>query len=640
MGLVGAGDGRGKPGAALPGVGRAEYSPLMGSIWQLARELWAEKARVVFAIVFALVSAFGLGAGIVALHPIMKSVLEPEVKRGLPEIAGDLNEQLAKRGIGVHIPQTWIDELPPGTFTAMVWIVGGLGVLTVIGAAANFAHQYLALSAVFRAVARIRERLFERVVHLPLGTIVTGGASDPVSRVINDTEALAQGFTSLLSKAVAQVTKGAAGLIAAFVIDWRLALAAMLVAPALAVVIRKLGKRIRRAARSALVGRAGLYRAAGESIGGMRVVKVHGTEDHETGLFNVISREVLDQQLRVRTARALASPLVEVLAMFVLGGLALVAVKLILDGHLNVEDFLLTFAALGVAGASLKPVTGLLNDIQQSSAAADRIVHLLDADIEPGHDGKPKLARHKEMVAFEGVSVTYPGADTPAIDGVSVDVKFGQTVAFVGPNGSGKTTLLSLVPRLFDPSAGRVVVDGTDIAGVDVTSLRAQIGVVTQETVLFARPLRDNIAYGMEGVSDEAIMEAVRRARAEEIVEALPDGLGTVLGEQGLTLSGGQRQRLAIARAILRDPAILILDEATSMIDAHSEALIAEAIDEFSAGRTCLIVAHRLSTVMRADSIVVLDAGRVVDRGTHAQLLERCEVYGRLAKHQLVPTGA
>ncbi len=607
----------------------------MDAFWQLAKDLLKQRVRVALALVCAAISAFGLGAGLIGLLPILKAVLEEERAKGLPELIAELDGH-----VWGAIPDAWIDAIPDtGPFEAVVWIVGVLGVMTILGAAANFLHQYLALSVVFRAIADLRERLFGRVAHLPLGRIVADGSADPVSRVVVDTDALAQGFTALLSKAVAQLTKGLAGLVAAFVVNWQLALAAMIIAPVLFTIIRKLGKRIRRAARSALRGRAGLYRAATEAIGGMRVVKVHGTEDHETRRFNVISREVLRQQLRVRTARAAASPFVEVLSMFTLGALALVAVKLILDGHLDKTEFFVTFFALGMAGASLKPVTGLVNDIQQSGAAADRVAQLLGAPIEPGHDGKPALPRHAVSVAFDGVRVTYPNAERPAIAGVSLEIPFGKTVAFVGPNGSGKTTLLSLVPRLFDPESGRVLVDGTDIAGVDVTSLRAQIGVVTQETVLFARPLRDNIAYGLEGVDDDRIMDAVRRARAEEIVEKLPDGLGTVLGEQGLTLSGGQRQRLAIARAILRDPSILILDEATSMIDAHSEALIAEAIAEFSAGRTSLVVAHRLSTVMNADTIVVLDAGGVIDQGTHGELVERCAVYQQLAKHQLVPSG-
>ena len=296
----------------------------------------------------------------------------------------------------------------------------------------------------------------------------------------------------------------------------------------------------------------------------------------------------------------------------------------------------MVLAALGSAGASLKPITGLVNDIQASSAAADRVMEMLDTASEPGLEpGLPALPRHARAVAFEGVRLVYPGAERPALDGVDLEIPFGSTVAFVGPNGSGKTTLLSLVPRLFDPDAGRVLVDGTDIARVALGSLREQIGVVTQETVLFRRTVRDNIAYGLT-VPDEKIMDAVRRARAEDIVARLPQGLDTVLAEGGLSLSGGQRQRLAIARAILRDPSILILDEATSMIDAESEARIADALTEFSRGRTCLVVAHRLSTVVHADRIVVMDEGRVVDAGRHDELLTRCELYQSLARHQLI----
>jgi ABC-type multidrug transport system fused ATPase/permease subunit len=289
--------------------------------------------------------------------------------------------------------------------------------------------------------------------------------------------------------------------------------------------------------------------------------------------------------------------------------------------------------------------------------------------VEPGHDAKlPKLARHGTDVRFEGVRFKYPGAERWAIGeqgGVTFAVEFGKTVAFVGPNGCGKTTLLSLIPRLFDPDEGTVRVDGRDIREVSVRSLREQIGVVTQDTVLFTGTIAENIAYGASGVTDEKIRDAARRARAEEFILAKPGGYEFTIGEGGSGLSGGQKQRLAIARAILRDPAILILDEATSMIDAESEAKIAEAIAEFVSkgeggggkaevaktngthagvrapsgggnGRTCLIVAHRLSTVIAADAIVVMDGGAIADVGTHAELLGRCGIYQSLVANQLV----
>ena len=602
----------------------------MSPFRRLARELLTDRARLVLGLVFAAVSAAGLSLGIVAVVPVLEAVLEPGSSRGLPELMRDLD---ASAAVGGRIPDAWIDALPPGPFTAVVAVLGLLGVLTLVGAAANFLHQYLALTVVFRTVARIRQRAYEHTLALPLRRLVASGAADPISRVINDTEALQAGFSSLLSKAVAQITKGIGAFIAALVINWQIALAASITAPLLAVVIRKLGKRIRRASRSALASRADLFRASTEAVQGLRVVKVHHTERLEAQRFDEINTEVLKQSLRVRTARALSSPLVEVISIFVLGSLTLIAVKLILDGYLEPAEFIGTLTALGIAGGSLRPLTGLVNDIQASAAAADRLCELLDDPGEP--TAGRALARHEREIVFERVALTYPGAETPALDGVALSIPFGQTVAFVGPNGSGKTTLLSLVPRLIDPSSGRVLIDGQDLSTADLLDLRKQIGVVTQETVLFRRSVRDNVAYGIDA-SRERIDDALARAHASDIVAGIPGGLDAQIGEQGLTLSGGQRQRLAIARAILRDPAVLILDEATSMIDADSEARITEAIAEFSRGRTTLVVAHRLSTVVNADRIVVLDAGRIIDDGTHDELLERCELYRQLARHQLV----
>jgi len=305
-------------------------------------------------------------------------------------------------------------------------------------------------------------------------------------------------------------------------------------------------------------------------------------------------------------------------------------------------------ASLGLAAAQLKPLTGLLNDIQAASAAASRLDQLMGQAEEDGHSpGLPRLERPSRSITFENVALTYPGASRPAVDGVSLEIRHGMTVAFVGPNGCGKTSLLSLIPRLFDPDAGRVLVDGTDIRTVGVRSLRRHIGVVTQDTVLFKGSIVGNIAYGAENATDERIRDAARRARAEEFILAKPGGYDFEVGEQGSGLSGGQKQRLAIARAILRDPAILILDEATSMIDAESEARIAEAIAEFvgsggQAGqgqggrtRTCLIVAHRLSTVVSADLIVVMSEGRIIDQGNHRDLLSRCAIYQSLVRNQL-----
>ncbi|MEM1330759.1 MAG: ABC transporter ATP-binding protein [Planctomycetota bacterium] len=623
----------------------------MDQFWNFARDVFRFRVTVGLALLMATLSAGGLGVGVAAITPVSELILraqsDDEAERqtaNLRSVLSEVDQQravdAAESGEAVEriVPLWAIEMAPEGTFTSVVVLVGGLGVLTILGGIANFLHQFFALNAVFRGVANIRRKAFRHMLRAPLSRIVTGGPSDMISRIVGDTNALAGGFSALLGKGVAQVSKGVAGLIAAFVLDWRLTLFALIIAPILYTIIRRLGKRIRRASRAALKHNASLFGATSESLQGLRVVKVHTTERFEQGRFNLANKQVVREQLRARTARALASPLVEVVTIIAVGALLLIATKAIIDGAMELPNFVGAMSALAMAGASAKPLSGIISDIQASSGAADRLAELMDTKPEPGHErGLPRLPRHSESVEFRSVTFGYPGADEPALRDVSLSIRKGETVAFVGPNGSGKTTLLAMVPRLFEPDSGSVLLDGIDIAECSLRSLRAQIGVVTQETVLFRGTIRSNIAYGARGATDQQVEDAVRRARAEDFIARLPDGLDTPVGEQGLTLSGGQRQRIAIARAILRDPALLILDEATSMIDADSEARIAEAIDDFGKGRTCLVVAHRLSTVMTADRIVVMDRGRLIDAGSHADLLERCAVYQQIARTQLVP---
>jgi ATP-binding cassette, subfamily B, bacterial MsbA len=624
--------------------------------WEFAGRMMRYRLMVFAAIAFALVSAGGLGAGFLGIRPVLdivegKPILDAAgevmlaadgtpIERDLAYFAGRFNDAMGGR---IAIPDGWIAAMPSGEWTAVIWFMAALGVLTVLGGLSNFGHQYCALVVVQRTVTNIRREAFHNVIRQPLKSVLAGGTSDTVSRIVNDTNAMMSGFTALLSKSLAQASKGIAAFIAAMVIDWRLPLAVIPLSFVLYFVIYRLGKRIRNASRSALQSQAGLYGAANEALQGLRVVKVHTTERYEAGRFHRLNKEVMRQQIRARTARAISSPLVEMLSILALGFLTIIATKLILDEHLQLTDFALSITALFAAGASLKPLSGLYNDIKAADPAAERVAALIAGKPEAGHSARvPKLPRHEKSIRFEDVTFTYPGAPGPALKNVDLLIRHGETVAVVGPNGSGKTTLLALVPRLFDPdqdgdkTLGHVLIDGRDIRDYSVRALRRQIGVVTQETILFSGTIRSNIAYGAEGATDEKIVRAAKQARAHEFIEKMSGGYDTVVGEQGLTLSGGQRQRLAIARAVLRNPAILILDEATSMIDADSEAKIAEAIADFTRGRTCLIVAHRLSTVVNADRIVVMDQGEIVDIGTHEKLLDRCETYRLIARTQLV----
>jgi subfamily B ATP-binding cassette protein MsbA len=599
----------------------------MHAFWHFAARLLDRKGQFAAAMAFAVVSAGGLGFGLVALAPVLRLLLREE---------GSLASW-----IGDHapwVPQWALERLPTDPFDGVVLIFVALGALTVLGAAANFAHQYVSLSLCARVVAAVRHDVFKHVLNLPLGPVAQRGASEFVSRVTRDSAELQRGLVALTGKAVAQVTKGAAAFAAALWLDWRITAVALVAVPALAIPLRKFGKRIRRGVRGALQAQEGLLRIANESVQGLRAVKTAGAEAEAIRRFDGSNQEVLRQELRVRMAQSLSSPVVETIAIIAISGLALVAARQILDGKLDFETFVLSLGALAAAGGSLKPLAGLINEIQAASAPAERLQEILSTPREDARDRRrPTLAPHASVIRFESVSFRYPGRDAEALRSIDLEIRHGERVAIVGGNGSGKTTLLSLLPRLFEPSAGRITIDGTDIAGVSLRSLRAQVGVVTQDTTMVHGTVAENIRFGLDA-SDAAVRAAAERAHAHAFIAALPKGYDTMVAEGGQSLSGGQRQRIAIARAVLRNPAILVMDEATSQVDAESEEQINAAIREFGAGRTTLVIAHRLSTVLAADRIVVMEDGRVIDAGRHAELIERCEPYARLARTQLAGT--
>lgn len=538
---------------------------------------------------------------------------------------------------------TYLAELvPDDMFIGFAIAIAMILPLAAVGSTLRYIYQMMSITVSLRTVMRIRQRAYFHMLHAPIERFDGLNSSEQLSRLMRDTSTLGKGFNTIMGKAPRDLLMGLVGLSWALINDWKLTAIFLIGLPIIGVAIRKFGKAIRRAAKYSLQQYAIMTGAVQETMQNPAVVRLHNAEGYERRRFNVINRRVVDQEMRARTARALSSPVIEYIALCGLVAVSLVAAYYVFRAEtVLAQDVFMVLVMLGVAGMNVKPLASLNNDLQESGAAATRIKEVLDTATEPNTraqreaDESPQLPRHEKDIVFEAVSYRYPGGDEFAVQHVDLRIEHGQSVAIVGTNGSGKSTLLNLLPRLTTPTQGRVLIDGADIAGVSLRSLRKQLSAVTQQSVLFAGTIAENIAYGRRQEPREKIVAAAKAAFADEFVRELPHGYDTKLGEAGSGLSGGQRQRLCIARAILRDPTILILDEATSQIDAESEARITAAINEARAGRTTLIIAHRLSTVVDCDNIVVMSDGRVVDQGKHKELLGRCAIYQTLVKTQL-----
>jgi ABC-type multidrug transport system fused ATPase/permease subunit len=594
-----------------------------------AKQMFYWRGRLILALFLAAFSALGLGIGLLSLGPALSLILDPEEGKSLLQLATVHNAE----DHFLQVPQWLIAILPEGRFDGVIFLLLGVGLLTIIGGLANFFHQYLSAWISVHVVANVREASFKHVLAMPLGTVQKLGSSEFVSRIIRDAEALQVGLMVLMGKSVSQLTKGIAAFIVACIFDYRLVLIAILVLPILAITLHKIGRRVSKGTKASLEAQQDLLRISSESIQGLRAVKVNTSEHASVKAFDEENNQVIKAELKVRMMRALGSPLMEILAIFVLGTLAAIAARLIIEGRLNFDTFLLSIGSLAVAGGALRPLAGLVTEIQAAEAPADRLLSLLDSPEEELTE-KPDFSKHQHSISFQNVSFSYHDSDLPAIKDFSLTIEFGQRVAIVGPNGSGKTTLISLLPRLLLPQEGSICIDDRNINEVNLKSLRSEMGVVTQETVLFHASIDANIRFGQDA-SREEVIQVAKHAHADDFIRTIEGGYDSIVYEQGTSLSGGQRQRIAIARALLRDPSILIFDEATSQVDAESEALIGDTLNKYCSNRTLLIIAHRMSTVQSADRILVLDQGRLVGDGTHDELLLNCDVYQRLTETQL-----
>jgi len=383
---------------------------------------------------------------------------------------------------------------------------------------------------------------------------------------------------------------------------------------------------------------AELTAEAEENVSGIRIVKAFAREEHQLRRFRRSVARVFDQSIYSTRLRAFYSPLLGLLPQLGVALVLLIGGRQVIAGNLSLGDFTAFYVYLVMLAAPMRMLGIAMGMAQRAIASGNRLFEILDREprIE-SPPGAPALPPGGGRVQMRGVTLRYDGA-APALSGLDLDVEAGRTVALVGPSGSGKTSLVALIARLYDPSEGTVSLDGADVRSVDLVSLRSEVAFVGDDSFLFSTTVADNIAYARPDATREEIEAAARRAQADEFIRELPGGYEAVVGERGLTLSGGQRQRVAIARALLADPRVLILDDATSSVDARTEAAIKAGLREAMAGRTTFIIAHRLSTVSLADEVVVMDGGRIVDRGSHEELLETCGFYREIAEHGLADT--
>lgn len=493
----------------------------------------------------------------------------------------------------------------------------------------------------------LQRLFFARTLRLDVATFSNEGTSDLMSRFTNDMQALVNGMSILFGKLVREPLKMLACLVGAALICWRLLILSLVIAPLAALLIRALGRTLKRANRRAMEEMAQLYNTLAETFQGIKIVKAFTMERQERRRFQRVCKKYLQKSMRIAGWDALSKPILEVMGMLIICLAMLAGAYLVLQGQthllgirmssrpLTIEALLVFFGLLAGAADPARKLSDVFTQLQAGAAAAERIFALLDREPQVRDPAHPRpLGRHHLSLEFRQVSFAYQPGHFVLRD-INLTIRFGETLGIVGPSGCGKSTLANLIARFADPTQGTILLDGVPLGEVRLRDLRAQIGLVTQEPLLFDDTVLNNIRYGAPWASEEEVIEAARQAHAHRFIEnELPEGYRSVVGPMGSLLSGGQRQRIALARAILRNPSILILDEATSQVDLESENLIQRVLERFVRGRTTVIISHRLGALALADRIAVMQDGRITDVGTHHELLARCDFYRRLYEIQ------
>jgi ABC-type multidrug transport system fused ATPase/permease subunit len=586
---------------------------------------------------------------------------------------GKVTLTLAGRPVVVQLrPTTWygtlmlkvVEFFPLKPVRSVAAIFGILAVISLLGNTMRFFQEHLSDQAAILAANDIRQRLYDRVLRIPLSSLGQTGASDVTSRLVTDVDNLQDGFKTVLGQSIQEPIKAAMAFCFALLVNWQLTMFIVILAPLMGAMMKRFGKKMRRASRAALRSSSVLLGQIEGTLVGIRVVKGYNAEKYERRRYSKILYSLIGEQIRMSRIDAISSPVMETIILVMAGMVVLVGTYMLTERHtITAANFFVVMASLATIAESLRRASKVNNALQKANAAATRLFETLDLKPEREHGQLPtatagngaitsrKLPILQSAIEFQDIVFTYPNASSPALNGISLTVPKGQSVAVVGRNGSGKTTLLALLERFYDPDSGRILVDGVDIRTVSRTSLREQISLVTQDSHIFPGTIAENIAYGEVLANPNApnsperrqifarIEDAARRAFAHDFINE-KGGYDFKLEGIGGQLSGGQRQRLCIARAVYHQSPILILDEATSQVDAESEHYIHEAIEHLIHERTTFVIAHRFSTILSADTIVVLERGVIVGQGKHDELLATCPIYQQLYERQLIGSPA
>ena len=515
-------------------------------------------------------------------------------------------------------------------------IIGIFVARGLFGFMASYATNWVGRQVIFQ----IRSQMFTRLVHLPSRFFDAHSSGILISKLIYDVEQVMNAAT----KAFTSVVKDSLSLVFLLgwmlYLNWKLTLLFMLLAPVIALTVRMISQRFRKSSRLIQQSMGEITHVVQEAIEGQRVVKIFCAQDVESRAFDQVNARNLKQAMKKATAAAINVPVVELLAAIGVAIAIYFAMQQSSAGHLTAGEFTSYITAMGLMMPAIKRLSMVNEVIQTGMAAAQSVFGLIDETPE-ADVGTQEIPRVIGRIEYRQVGFRYPVSNAPVLDDVSFRIEPGEILALVGASGSGKTTAANLLPRFYMADAGEILLDGMNINTLKLNNLRSHIALVSQETMLFDDSIRNNIAYGKEGPIDDArIVEAARAAHVLDFAQQQPDGLDTLVGERGVRLSGGQRQRIAIARALYKNAPILILDEATSALDTESERLVQEAMRELMRNRTTLVIAHRLSTIENANRILVLTQGRVVETGTHAELLARNGTYARLYRLQFSDSAA